>query len=179
MKTIVIIILLSTLLIGCDTNKKSINSNHDKLKSYINDYAVSKLNNPESYEFVSLNIDSIFNIKYRIKLCNGSIEYYKNTLSLEGIEKRETFIKKRLKWLKGTNREAFIKRNPPTETLKENYVKKKIEADSLRKLINTDLDSIIKYNIRLVYRYKNAFNALVLDTLTKDVTWDLKIIDEI
>lgn len=75
---------VTILFCSCENNK--VKSREDIIKDNLKNYLSDKLNDADSYEFVSLElIDSvryIDNINYRLKHFNSSLTFYKNKVEL-------------------------------------------------------------------------------------------------
>ncbi|MDY5489045.1 MAG: hypothetical protein SPG27_09105 [Butyricimonas virosa] len=83
-KIYILLAFIAILFSSCENNK--VKSREDIIKDNLKNYLSDKLNDPDSYEFVSLNlIDSIKyidNINYRLKHFDSSLKFYKNQVEL-------------------------------------------------------------------------------------------------
>ena len=177
MRRLLIIILFSCLF-SCNNTSEIKNSNNETLHQNVIKYIKSLMNDPESFELVSMKIDSVFYLKHQLNICSYLLEGYEYDLSTKGIEERKKEKEHKLsvaKYLNEENKKRYLKRLRTTEEIKKLYINILKDIDSLKFLMASNKDTIFRYNIKTIFRNKNNFNATVLDTLAISLTWDFKI----
>lgn len=145
MKKASLILTLGVVIISC-SSKQNLQS---RVQQYMKDTVVANFNDPASYQFVSMDVDTIKGSDYDRELMDqytSELDKTKDQLRQLDFETDTT--------------DQYIVREPLTK-----LVKLRSESIDLVKSHPTKADSIVRYDINVKCRGKNKMGALILNNV--------------
>ncbi len=162
----IILLIAFTTLISC---KKEIKKENNKIVEASINNVISKINDPKSFELVKINIDTVYFFQEKIRLIEEDLTSIKKNLSPLNSKARI----KRIKSLSKTDAlKKFINKRDGTKT--NEFLNKEKDSltkvlKSLRDSISASGDNISYFKTETIFRNKNKFNAVVLDTIKNEI----------
>lgn len=142
-------ILLVIMIISACTSGQNLES---RVKEYMKDSVVVNFNDPKSYEYISMQTDSVFSHK----TARENIESSERAISSENLK----FLGYKLELGSDTNGLASLER--PHNSIVGIY-NNSIKKD---RIVLSQPDSVLSVNITVKCRAKNAMGALVINDVS-------------